>query len=585
MNGGATVTDVLTESIGAPFLAQVALFSGLDRRTLDDLGRRLTPRQVRPGDALCREGDAATSLFVVQRGLAEVVLDAPGRGGGSCAVARLRRGDVVGELALLTSKPRSATVVARLPTTVLELQRGDFLRLLERRPTVLKNLADVIGQRLMQRNAFDRQGRRGEVVAVVVGRSTTVLADQVVAATRTASPDTLRTCVFGLSTSARLDPAAPSAAELCRQLDALRVAHRLVLITIGLDHDELPTVLGEMDRVLLIGDATDATRLSTQLDPGDPRVEVAVVHAPGSVPASVAGFRVVRGVRPESRADVAWLGRHLSRTKVGLALGAGGAKGYAHIGVLQVLHEAGYTVDYIAGSSIGAWIGCWLAQGQSPAEIEDTLRARFTPDAVEAMFRNGVNGTPSGVEVMTRLGRETTQGRSFAELSLPLTVMNADLRTRRPAPLTAGLLWPALVAAMTVPGLYPPYTCGDRQLVDAVSLEPVPTHAVMQAGTDITVAVNLISRETLEAWPDGPPTAPLRGRGNDPVHDAFLEAIELVQLDASVRQAQQADVPVTPRFGPGTWRHFHLGERFLAAGRAAAEEQLPALRALARPVP
>jgi hypothetical protein len=67
------------------------------------------------------------------------------------------------------------------------------------------------------------------------------------------------------------------------------------------------------------------------------------------------------------------------------------------------------------------------------------------------------------------------------------------------------------------------------------------------------------------------------------VHDTLLEAIELVQLDASVRQAGLADVPVTPRFGPGTWRHFHLGEHFLAAGCAAAEAQLPALRTLARP--
>jgi len=105
----------------------------------------------------------------------------------------------------------------------------------------------------------------------------------------------------------------------------------------------------------------------------------------------------------------------------------------------------------------------------------------------------------------------------------------------------------------------------------------------MEAGADITVAVNLISRETLPAWPDEPLAPPLRGRGNDPVRDTLLEAIELVQLDASVRQAQMADVHVTPQFGPGTWRHFHLGERFQAAGRAAAKEQLPALRALARP--
>ena len=97
-------------------------------------------------------------------------------------------------------------------------------------------------------------------------------------------------------------------------------------------------------------------------------------------------------------------------------------------------------------------------------------------------------------------------------------------------------------------------------------------------------ALSAISRETLAAWPGDQPSNPLRGRGNDPVRDTLLEAIELGQLDASMRQTMLADVPVTPRFGPGTWRHFHLGDLFMAAGRAEAEAQLPALRALARPI-
>jgi CRP-like cAMP-binding protein len=108
------------------FLAQVAMFSGLDESSLQDIFHRLKPRQVRPGDMLCREGDQATSLFVLQRGSAEVVLGALGHVGAARPVARLRRGDVISALALLTAEPRSATVVARLPTTVLELDRRIF---------------------------------------------------------------------------------------------------------------------------------------------------------------------------------------------------------------------------------------------------------------------------------------------------------------------------------------------------------------------------------------------------------------------------------------------------------------------------
>ena len=65
--------------------------------------------------------------------------------------------------------------------------------------------------------------------------------------------------------------------------------------------------------------------------------------------------------------------------------------------------------------------------------------------------------------------------------------------------------------------------------------------------------------------------------------DTLLEVIDLAQVEASVRHAARADVVMTPRFGPGNWRDFHLADLFLEAGRRVAEEQLPALRALARP--
>src|SRR5262249_35529476 len=221
----------------------------------------------------------------------EVVLGSPSNCTGTRPVARLRRGDVIGELALLTSEPRSATVVARLPTTVLELKQAAFFTLLERYPIVLGNLVHILGHRLVQRNAFDRQGHRGEAVAVIAGRSATALAWQVVTATQAASPHPVWMCAIGLPAAPEFDHEALSVAELCCRLDALLLAHRGVLVSIGLEHDELPMLLGEMDRVLLLGDAADAKRLAARLKATDPRVEVAVVgaEAGGAGPPTIAG--------------------------------------------------------------------------------------------------------------------------------------------------------------------------------------------------------------------------------------------------------------------------------------------------------
>ena len=112
---------------------------------------------------------------------------------------------------------------------------------------------------------------------------------------------------------------------------------------------------------------------------------------------------------------------------------------------------------------------------------------------------------------------------------------------------------------------------------------PVPTRAAFDAGADVVLSVNLMSRETLAAWPGEAPREPPPARMGSRMIDTLLEVMDLAQLDSSVRHAELADVTVTPRFGPGSWRDFHLADLFLAAGREAAEEKLPALRTLVRP--
>ena len=123
----------------------------------------------------------------------------------------------------------------------------------------------------------------------------------------------------------------------------------------------------------------------------------------------------------------------------------------------------------------------------------------------------------------------------------------------------------------------------ERRLVDGLALVPVPVDAVAAEGADVTVAVNIMSRDTLPAWPGEAPPEPEPKRRGSRMLETLLEVMDVSQLDTSVRNAAQADVAVTPRFGPSSWRDFELADLFLAAGRQAAEEQLPTLQSLARP--
>ena len=210
------------------------------------------------------------------------------------------------------------------------------------------------------------------------------------------------------------------------------------------------------------------------------------------------------------------------------------------------------------------------------------MRRSFREENVAEIFKLSFAGTSSGLEVMTELLRELTQEKSFEELAPPLVAMAVDLVERRPAAITEGVLWPALLAATSVAGLFPPFERDGQRLVDGIALVPVPTDAARDAGADIVVSVNLISRSVLPAWP-GDDSPHEEAKVGSRMLETLLEVMDLAQLDSSERHAARADVAITPLFGPCTWRDFHLADLFLEAGREAAEQALPALQALAKP--
>lgn len=569
--------------MSVPALTRNPLFEGLEPGDLQELGWLMRPRRFGPGEAICEAGTAGDSLFVVSEGLARVLVAEPD--GRQSAVARLRRGDVIGEMSLLTGEPRSATVVAASRTTALELGRDEFATLVSRHPHVLLNLSRILSRRLVDVNVRATEGRtRGEAVALLAGESGLRLVPGLLAATASASPAPIATV------DARL-----GADDALSSLDDLLADHRTVVFVGDLGSDTLPVLADAADRtVALVGDEDEWKSLTAALRraPDGDRTEVVVCAGTPARSRRLqqrcgAAARVVRVLppgTPPAAGEIAWLGRHLARTKIGLALGAGGAKGYAHIGALQVLDEAGYVVDCVSGSSIGAMVGSWLALGMSAAEIDATMRHAFRPDVVDEIFRLSLTGRSTGVDTMTEVLRESTGDRTFEDVLIPLVVMTADLNAREPAPVTEGPLWEALLAATAVAGLFPPRVRDGQRLVDGLALVPVPTDAATAAGADVVVSVNLMSRCTLPAWPgDAAPPTEEETTPSSRMLDTLLEVMDLTQLDASEHHAARADVVVTPRFGPGTWREFGLADRFLEAGRQATEEQLPRLAELASP--
>jgi len=564
------------EGIAVPtaVLEQAELFEGLSGQDLFEVAAVMRFRSFEAGAVVCREGQPGDSMYVVVDGLVHLLRSLAhepeirtrsifdeGR-----LVGKLRSGEVFGTGALVTGEPRSATAKAAVDTNLLELGRDDFRALIGRFPQVLENLTAILSRRLAEATSRHAHGgRRGEAVALVGGGAGAT------DAAAAASPGSV----------AVLDGDA-SLADALGRLDPLLRDNRTVIVTYALAGEELPQLLRHVDRtVAALETQADADRLAPIAERhgvmGQP---IEVVLGPGlDLPPGDALKTVHRD--PD---DDDWLGRHLARTKLGLALGAGGAKGYALLGALYVLEEAGYRIDCVSGSSIGAIVATWKAFGMDAAEIESAMRAMFAPEVVAETLKLSMSGGSSGHKRMVELLRELAAGRSFADTQIPLAIMTADLTDRAPRPLREGPIDEALLGATALAGVFPPHELDGHRLVDGLALDPVPTGAVIEDGADVTVSVNLIPRETLEAWPgQGPPQAQEERKRRPGMLDTLLEVMDLAQLDTSEKGAALADVPITPRFGPGSWRDFELAELFLTAGREAASERMPDLATFARP--
>jgi NTE family protein len=319
------------------------LLADLPEEELDALASRMRPREFAAGEVLCRAGDPSDSVWLITAGLVHWLAPTTERAGE--IALRLRKGDVIGAQDALTGEGRSATVVASLPTQTLELSAEDLADVAQRHPQVLFNVIRTLRERLFRTSAQSAPEQRGEEIGLAAGPSVASALDLIAAAADTATPRPVTTLDRRLSVAGALSAS-----------DQLAPEHATVLIPADLELETLSTLLDELDRVVcLVGTAEEAETLASLFEERErSRLEIVLVGeeaeaASKSWPEGPRELIVRRCERkdgfPLADHDVAWLARHLTHTKLGVALGAGGAKGYAHVGALQVLEEEGYTID------------------------------------------------------------------------------------------------------------------------------------------------------------------------------------------------------------------------------------------------
>ncbi|MFZ5814403.1 MAG: patatin-like phospholipase family protein [Bacillota bacterium] len=257
------------------------------------------------------------------------------------------------------------------------------------------------------------------------------------------------------------------------------------------------------------------------------------------------------------------------RPRVGLALGGGGARGAAHVGVLRVLEAAGISIDCIAGTSSGAMVGAAYAAGMPVDEIERIfsyvrLRDLFRPVwAADGLLDN----SPLAQSVERVVGRLQVR-----DLRIPFAAMATDALTGEPVPIQDGPLSMALRASTAIPCLVRPVEYEGRRLIDGAVVHKVPVRLARSLGAEIVIAVDLSH------------PAPWRGRRVRHPLAYLLRVIEMMDHHLVVGELAEADVAIQPHVDCGSFQ-FHRSRAQVRAGEDAAVNALPLIRQrLAQPV-
>ncbi|WP_374257598.1 patatin-like phospholipase family protein [Aquabacterium sp.] len=247
--------------------------------------------------------------------------------------------------------------------------------------------------------------------------------------------------------------------------------------------------------------------------------------------------------------------------RIGLALGGGAARGFAHIGVLQVLEEQGIKPDIVVGTSAGSVVATLYASGKTPAELSQMAMSLDESSITDWVFpgRSILKG-----EALAKFVRTATNGRQIENMKLPLGIVSADLQNGQPILFRRGDPGVAVRASSAVPGVFEPVKIAGREYIDGGVVSPVPVRFAKQMGADVIIAVDI------SAIPEGQPT-----KG---ALDILMQTFNIMGHSISQFELADADVVMRPKLEGVGSAEFSARRLSILAGREAALMVLPQLK-------
>lgn len=535
------------------------------------------------GEPLFNAGDEADSLYLLRSGRLGVFRSEEGQPPQFMGV--VRPGEPVGEMALIAGTAHTSNVVALRDSEILALPREVFFEAVRSQPEVMIELSRLMLLRARERTSGGSTAAEPSVFGFISAQPGPIRAfvERVAAAIQ----------AQGYTCQVIDHSALTSVSEWFSRVED---SHDYVLYVAEQDEPSWAALCArQVDRLFIVGNALMAPPSSAAAVGAGPTWRgaqftdlILLRHAQMRQPANTATWLDALNpgrwfhVREGHAEDAARIARTITGTSVGLVLSGGGARAYAHIGVIRTLHDAGVHIDAVGGSSMGAVIAAGPALGWSDDELEARIKTAFVKSdplsdiafPIIAMTRAGKVG---------RLLEEAYGDVDIADMALPFFAVSSNLTTGRIEVHRRGMLRRAMRATIAIPGVMPPAVRDGQVLVDGAVIKNFPTDVMRQLNSGPIVGCDMSQTRGVDAaglenplswwrwllsgaWKSGPPIVSILMRSATLSTDAELE-----------RSRRETDVLIMPRPNGADIRDWKVYEPIVAEGRLAAEAALKAL--------
>ncbi|MCW7465044.1 cyclic nucleotide-binding domain-containing protein [Leptospira levettii] len=488
-------------------ISSVSLFQGVGKKLISELEQQMEWIFLPGGETLMRQGDKADGMYVVVNG--SLVYEVRNDQGLVVSTGNFSKGDIIGEMALLTGEPRTATVVATLSCEIVKISTVAFEAVFSKHPPSMLAITKLIADRFTK----DRMGKRTvkktrSIITLFPLQKDLSVRDFAHNLANALKKNGRTIIVESKDFKKKKGDREHVVSDILESLYHLQDTHDFLILCPDFD-DKLwtETILHHTNRILLLSDAKKADVLSpeeirflgdSEETHGPIRELVLLYSDPNEKPKNISNLTkirktdVVRHIRTYSHHGFESLTRFITGRSIGLALGGGGAKGFAHIGLIKAMQEENIPIDMIGGTSAGALMASIYALGNDAPSLERIAKALMSD-------KKTLNDYTIPVVSLIRGKKFNTVIKSFVgetmieDLWLPYFAVATSLSKAQKVIIDRGPLWKALRASASIPGILPPFFENNELLVDGAMLDNIPGAVMREKGADFVISVALAS--------------------------------------------------------------------------------------------